>query len=155
MTIDFKDVEIIIDALVKGGNLTVYPLYLTSENLQNINNTYIFIMLKLIELQQCLFSITKYYIEKNNKSEEIDQIISFEQSWPSTALGLGGLGGDMITTEYTTVIILVDLEINKSFADVFFAGKFAYRVPYKSNSLVQQDIMRQSMASVKHAGKYL
>ena len=41
MTIDFKGVEIIIDALVKGGNLTVYPLYLTSENLQNINNTYI------------------------------------------------------------------------------------------------------------------
>ena len=33
MTIDFKDVEIIIDSLVKGGNLTVYPLYLTSENL--------------------------------------------------------------------------------------------------------------------------
>ena len=112
-------------------------------------------MLKLIELQQCLFSITKYYIEKNNKSEEIDQIISFEQSWPSTALGFGGFGGDMITTEYTTVIILVDLETNKSFADVFFAGKFAYRVPYKSNSLVQQDIMHQSMASVKHAGKYL
>lgn len=37
-------------------------------------------MLKLLELQECLFSITKYYIKKNNKSEEIDQIISFEQS---------------------------------------------------------------------------
>ena len=111
-------------------------------------------MLKLIELQQRLLSITKYYIGKNNKSEEIDQIISFEQSWPSTALGFGGFGGDMITTEYTIVIILVDLETNKSFADIFFFGFFAYRVPYKSNSLVQQDIMRQSMASVKDSVKY-
>lgn len=111
-------------------------------------------MLKLIDLQQCLFNITKHYISKNNKSEEIDQIISFEQSWPSTALGFGGLGGNMITTEYTTVIILEDLETNKSFADVFFAGKFAYRVPYKSNSLVQKDIEGRSMASVLHSAKY-
>ena len=111
-------------------------------------------MLKLLTLQQYLFNITKYYIA-HNKSEHIEKVISFEQTWPSTALGFGGFGGDMMTTEYTTVIILQDRKTQEWFVDVFFAGKFAYRVPYKYDSLVQEDIMRQAMLPVKDSEKYL
>ena len=32
MQLEFKDAELIVDSLVKAGNLRVYPLYLTTEN---------------------------------------------------------------------------------------------------------------------------
>lgn len=55
-------------------------------------------------------------------------IIHFPQTWGSTALGFGGIGGAAMTTAYTTVIIC------RNNAAVFFDGKHCYSVDdFKEN----------------------
>lgn len=48
----------------------------------------------------------------------------FSQTWGSTALGFGGLGGAAMTAAYTVVIRGPDGTMA-----VYWAGRFAYRVP--------------------------
>lgn len=50
---------------------------------------------------------------------------AFPQGWGSTALGFGGIGGQMITTAQTYVV-LEPHQTHK--ACVYFAGQFAYMV---------------------------
>ncbi len=46
----------------------------------------------------------------------------FPQTWGSTALGFGGMGGAAVTTAYTTVVYMN----HRSHACVYFDGRFAY-----------------------------
>lgn len=55
--------------------------------------------------------------------EDHCEIFHFQQCWPSTSLGFGGIGGQAFTNAYTTVVLgpMGD-------ACVYFSGRFAYQV---------------------------
>ena len=72
----------------------------------------------------------------------------FPQVWSSTALGFGGIGGQAITTAYTTV---VESDIDASCC-VYFGGQFAYRIE-RPNEQFFEDLMKQQMTNVSGAKK--
>lgn len=84
-------------------------------------------------------------------SPEIDDfdLYTFEQVWGSTALGFGGMGGQVTTAANTYVF--VPLGCNQ-YCFVYFGGRFAYSAPYCES--LRLDIRRQKMAPVSGRGKY-
>jgi hypothetical protein len=90
-------------------------------------------------------------IKKTRKHSAYDISVysMFPQSWSSTALGFGGIGGQAITPAYT---VIVESDHTGEYC-VYFGGRFAYRV----KSLTQKfrdDVARQYMAEVSEAHKY-
>ena len=91
-------------------------------------------------------------------------VFVFTQTWASTALGFGGVGGSAMTTKYTTVFrtqlipIYPDSLFDKDviFYTVFFDGEFAYIVQSdnKRNERIEEDIQRRDMKSVKESEYY-
>lgn len=77
-------------------------------------------------------------------NKHIDDIINFKQTWGSTALGFGGMGGDAMTDAYTTV-----LRRGKTWF-VFFGGKFAYKVSI-DDKVFYEDMKNRRLRSVKEA----
>ena len=73
----------------------------------------------------------------------------FPQIWGDTSLGFGGIGGQAITTAYTTVII----ESNSNYCGVFFNERLAYVVK-NPNSMFWEDVQKYKMSDVAHSGKY-
>ena len=74
----------------------------------------------------------------------------FSQTWGSTALGFGGIGGQSITEAYTTVVH----EINSNFYLVFFDEHPAYIVRSPKDSFFE-DLRDRNMASIEEAkGRY-
>jgi hypothetical protein len=74
------------------------------------------------------------------------EVYSFPQTWSSTALGFGGIGGQAFTTAQTVVVS--DLQ----HACVYFGGQLAY-----TKAMTQElvaDMQRHQMASVMNSGKY-
>lgn len=70
----------------------------------------------------------------------------FPQTWGSTALGFGGIGGASITTAYTVV-----LSCPRGDFLVYFGGRFAYRVAHP-NQRFHDDLRSQNLSEVnKHA----
>ena len=76
-------------------------------------------------------------------------IQAFPQIWGSTALGFGGVGGDAMTTKYTTVI--EDVVTGVMF--VYFDITYAYTV-YEPTAQFFNDLYNQNLASVIESGKY-
>lgn len=74
----------------------------------------------------------------------------FEQTWESTALGFGGIGGQAITTANTYVFIPVTCNQN---CFVYFNGKFAYQVPWSKSFM--EDVINHSMKSVNQSRLYI
>lgn len=72
----------------------------------------------------------------------------FLQTWGSTALGFGGIGGQAFTSAYTTVIW--DEQIGYG---VFFAGCFAYAIR-EPNDLFFEHLLSGRMESVARCGVY-
>lgn len=91
------------------------------------------------------------YITKKRKHTDYDLTVYalFPQTWGSTALGFGGLGGQAFTTAY---VVVIQSDRTGEFV-VYFAGRFAYRIA-KPNKAFFEDIASQSMADVKEHGKY-
>lgn len=59
----------------------------------------------------------------------LNNIIEFDQTWGSTALGFYGCaGGDMMTDATTTVLLLTDHISCRELCAVFFGGSFAYLI---------------------------
>ena len=87
----------------------------------------------------------------NNSNPTLDdfEIHVFEQTWGSTALGFGGIGGQAMTSARTYVFIPMGVN-QKCF--VYFAGKFAYAVDYSEKFM--EDVLKGNVASVSEAGKY-
>ena len=54
----------------------------------------------------------------------------FIQTWPSTALGFGGMGGSAMTSAYTTVVIC------KNNAAIYFDGRLAYVIESFIHTLI-------------------
>lgn len=81
--------------------------------------------------------------------QDIEVMAMFPQTWGSTALGFGGIGGAAICTAYTIV-----LHCGSEYC-VYFGGRFAYRVT-KPNATFFLNAQHGSMASVAdHAKRYL
>jgi hypothetical protein len=89
-------------------------------------------------------------IKKKTKHTEYNLTVRamFPQVWGSTALGFGGIGGQTITTAYTTV---VESDIDASCC-VYFGGQFAYRIE-QPNEQFREDLFNQNMVQVSGAKK--
>ena len=86
---------------------------------------------------------------RNHREEDFSVEAMFPQTWASTALGFGGLGGAAMTTAYT-IILKSDYGLGYC---VYFQGRFAYRID-QPNDRFFQDINNKQMACVKDAENY-
>ena len=77
-------------------------------------------------------------------------IYIFSQTWGSTALGFDGCGGQAMTKANTCVLVPESCHQD---CFVYFAGRFAYNVPY--SEAFGEDVRNHSMKSVRQAVKYL
>lgn len=77
-------------------------------------------------------------------NKHIDDIIIFKQTWGSTALGFGGVGGTAMTNAYTTILRRGNIWF------VFFGGKFAYKVSI-DDEVFYKDMKDRNIYSVKEA----
>jgi hypothetical protein len=87
-------------------------------------------------------------IKKQAKHRAYDLVVyaMFPQTWSSTALGFGGVGGQAITPAYTVIIESAHM---MGYC-VYFGGRFAYRIE-KPNDLFFGDIINQRMREVAGA----
>lgn len=85
--------------------------------------------------------VTKH---KRPTYHETTLTVMFPQTWSSTALGFGGIGGQAITQAYSIVI-----ECNGEYA-VYFGSQFAYLVKGSKQAFFE-DIRNMQLASVMHA----
>lgn len=92
----------------------------------------------------------RFDFTKDNPSFDDFDLEIFDQTWGSTALGFGGIGGQAMTTARTYVFLPATCN-QKCF--VYFAGKFAYAVPWSEKFLV--DVRSRNVASVRGSAKYL
>ena len=76
-------------------------------------------------------------------------LYDFDQTWASTALGFGGMGGSAMTTARTYVLIPCSAQ-DRAF--VYFGGCFAYKTPI--NDRFREDLKNHRMASVAESGRY-
>lgn len=92
------------------------------------------------------------YIDTTRRPEvsECEVVAMFAQTWGSTALGFGGIGGAAMTPAYTVVVRSPD----GTFA-VYWAGRFAYLVPAKASDQArdafQADLAKRYTVSVSEA----
>ena len=89
------------------------------------------------------------YSDNSNPTLDDFELYTFGQTWGSTALGFGGIGGQAITSAITYVFIPISIN-QKCF--VYFAGRFAYAVDYSEKFM--KDVLDCDMASVAESGKY-
>jgi hypothetical protein len=77
----------------------------------------------------------------------------FPQTWGSTALGHGGVGGASVTTAYTVVL---ECYHTQEFL-VYFGGRFCYKVSRRSANIHQfaKDCRNHCLASKRQSGKYM
>lgn len=85
--------------------------------------------------------------EKLGRRRDILEIITFSQTWGSTALGFGGFGGQAITTANTTVV-----RLGNGLWYVFFGSKLAYVVENPTKEF-HEDLLNRRMADCQTAVK--
>ena len=78
------------------------------------------------------------------------QVYVFPQTWGSTALGFGGIGGQAMTAAYTTVVE----DFNSGWCGVFFGTKLAYIIK-NPNQMFFEDMQKNNMEPISRKGKYL
>ena len=76
------------------------------------------------------------------------RVYSFPQTWGSTALGFGGMGGAAMTTAQVTVVYGPRRD-----AAVYFGKQFAYHLD-RPNTELMADISRRDIADCKDFHKY-
>lgn len=93
--------------------------------------------------------------KKNRRPREEDiEVYMFLQTWGSTALGYGGVGGSAMTTAYTVVVSMHDA------ACVYFGGdRLAYKIDFNSLSIegmdrFQHDLNTHNMADCRECVRY-
>lgn len=74
----------------------------------------------------------------------------FPQVWGSTALGFGGVGGQAMTSAYTTVVE----DIESGYYGVFFGTRMAYIIK-NPNQKFFEDMSHEQMAEVSKKGLYI
>jgi hypothetical protein len=85
-------------------------------------------------------------VEKSRKHTFYDLTVyaMFVQTWGSTALGFGGIGGQAITSAYVCVI---ESNLLGQFA-VYFGGRLAYVIE-RPNEMFMEHVARQRMVDAK------
>jgi hypothetical protein len=86
------------------------------------------------------------FVEKSRKHSFYDLTLynMFPQSWGSTALGFGGIGGQAITSAY---VCIIESNLVGGYA-VYFGGRLAY-VINRPNEKFIEDIQRHRMVDAK------
>lgn len=74
-------------------------------------------------------------------AEEVD-VVLFEQTWGSTALGYGGLGGAAMTPAYSVVV-----STHKEACVYFGGGHLAYRVTFADMSHSQREAWNEALSN--------
>jgi hypothetical protein len=76
----------------------------------------------------------------------------FTQTWGSTALGHGGMGGAAMTTAYS---IVLECYATQEFL-IYFGGEFCYKVDRRSRNLsvFVEDCKNHNLASKRDSEKY-
>lgn len=74
----------------------------------------------------------------------------FPQTWGSTALGFGGVGGQAMTSAYTIVVI----DDISGYCSVFFGERLAYSIKNPAQTFFD-DVAKERMESVNGKGKYI
>lgn len=77
------------------------------------------------------------------------ELTVFLQAWASTALGFGGIGGQAMTSAYTTVI----WEENTGIYGVFFGERLAYAIK-SPNDLFMEDLACHRMKEYSQSKAY-
>lgn len=103
--------------------------------------------MNLLDMAIELIRINQDITHRRKKLEKFD-IYDFDQTWGSTALGFGGIGGSAMTTARTYVLIPMDEEK----AYVYFGGRFAYQCGI--NDKFREDLRNRRMSDVMGSGKY-
>ena len=86
------------------------------------------------------------FVEKTRKHRDYDMSVyaMFVQTWGSTALGFGGIGGQAITSAYVSVI---ESNLTGEFA-VYFHGMLAYVIK-RPNEKFWEDVHSRKMVDAK------
>lgn len=84
--------------------------------------------------------------ERRPHQGEID-VYHFPQVWGSTALGFGGIGGQAMTSAYTTVVV------EGANVAVYFSGRLAY-VVVNPNDEFFRHLSSHNMAEVGKSSQY-
>lgn len=87
-------------------------------------------------------------LDNQYKEGDFWDVVHFSQTWGSTALGFGGIGGQAMTSALTSVIFRNDGKI-----DVLFGGRKAYTVP-KMNQAFFDDLSKRCLKSVSESSVY-
>lgn len=110
-----------------------------------------------VDLHDVDYMIQSYEDRRNNlpgepakrrPTEGEISVTQFPQTWGSTSLGFGGLGGSAFTTSDTTVV-----ECGK-WAAVYFGGRFAYLANVESSDF-KEDIVFKQLKPVCESAVYL
>ena len=86
--------------------------------------------------------------EEEYTNPEIEMYM-FPQTWGSTSLGFGGIGGQAITTAYTVVVN----DYHDGYCSVFFGNQLAYLIK-NPNQAFYEDMKKGSMKPSSKAGEY-
>ena len=78
------------------------------------------------------------------------EMTMFLQTWGSTALGFSGIGGQAMTSAYTTVV----REIYSNWCGVFFGDRLAYKIE-NPNHTFNEDVCKFQMKPVSERNKYI
>jgi hypothetical protein len=86
------------------------------------------------------------FVEKTRKHTDYDMTVAamFVQTWGSTALGFGGIGGQAFTSAYVSVI---ESNLTGEHA-VYFHGRLAYVID-RPNEKFWEDVHRHRMVDAK------
>lgn len=86
------------------------------------------------------------FVEKTRKHTMYDLAVysMFPQTWSSTALGFGGIGGQAITSAY---VCIIESNLVGGYA-VYFGGRLAY-VINRPNEKFMEDVYRHRMVDAK------
>ena len=104
--------------------------------------------MSLIQMAQEILDIAQYMKQYKIFNSDEGKLCVFDQTWGSTALGFGGVGGSAMTTA-RTYVFMPDWSDN---AYVFFGGRFAYKT--QINERFKEDMKNHRMASVMESGRY-
>lgn len=84
------------------------------------------------------------YISPNKHYYFELEAIMFPQTWASTALGFGGVGGQALTTAYTTIIYHIETQVYI----VFFDKEVAYTIQYPNEQFFN-DMQNRKLVDVQ------
>jgi hypothetical protein len=83
---------------------------------------------------------------RKHSAHDITVFAMFTQTWGSTALGFGGVGGASMTSAY---VVVLESEQGLGFC-VYFGGRFAYHIK-KPNPQFFDDVINRKMSDVRGA----